>query len=679
MTIEIPDSPASRPDLVVVTGVSLLDPNQTRPVLHWPIRASALFGLNGSGKSRILRHIGDCLSGRGVDGEEFGSLVHVAGRGDLASSGGLGWHLWEALRAALGAASEPSTDAVQALLRRAGAPDDFADLVAEQGRWTLAPDDAGFLVEIAVWFPDTGPLADFVTAVAALLPEPASDEVPAVGFAGRSYVKWPGHDLAESLAGEGLANDLLAAAVAVARDPAAREWGSWPLLRLGGVVEPRIPAGAVATAMGLLQERPLPAVLVGLARDITEGRRWDGFPPAEQWEGLGLDVTLNGLASRASELLSDCLPSAPRLALKPAPASSGMLPVVLAGVDRRSGESVAFEEMSGAEQRWAVLALQIAAREAAGSSRVLMMDEPENGLHPLARRTAAQGLAAWRQQTGIEILLATHDPDFLDIENFDRWRVARAAGLSQVDRIDDADLLAWMESSDGEGVGLRPSDLLLNVRVLVFVEGAHDAALLRTWLPGPLASARAKVVAFRGTGNLDGLLDLSALFEFSAAPALIVVDNTRAAVGAAWQRVRAGGHWRPEAKRLRRIQPTAEEESLLKLLGTAWSRNQAHRLHAVGLEQPDVICYLPPAAFGETSRSWPQLLREWQSAREKHGKTDPGRDKPLKHWLREELGWNPSTSNLIRAALDAPVPPEWEALGRTIEALAARPLAGWTL
>ena len=106
-------------------------------------------------------------------------------------------------------------------------------------------------------------------------------------------------------------------------------------------------------------------------------------------------------------------------------------------------------------------------------SVVLLIEEPEVGLHPSAQRQVASALRALPTH-GVQAILVTHSPVFMSAFGSEHLRIARSQPTGHV--VDQPS-----ELRDGaEALGVQPSDILLARRFLV-VEGPSDAAILSIW------------------------------------------------------------------------------------------------------------------------------------------------------------------------------------------------------
>jgi predicted ATPase len=102
-------------------------------------------------------------------------------------------------------------------------------------------------------------------------------------------------------------------------------------------------------------------------------------------------------------------------------------------------------------------------------ANVILLDEPEAGLHPSLQRSMLQLLEKLGRERGMQFFLATHSPIFLsESEESVIYRIENRRGVRAVHRIPDESLhTIWGD------IGVRPGDLLQN-DIIVLVEGQKD-------------------------------------------------------------------------------------------------------------------------------------------------------------------------------------------------------------
>lgn len=109
---------------------------------------------------------------------------------------------------------------------------------------------------------------------------------------------------------------------------------------------------------------------------------------------------------------------------------------------------------------------------------ILLIDEPEVGLHPSAQRRMAGALGRLRDRSGVQALIATHSPIFINAASSSGVRIVRRRVVGDVDHSEihpAADL-----RTVAEALGASPADVLLG-QCFVVVEGATERAVLPIW------------------------------------------------------------------------------------------------------------------------------------------------------------------------------------------------------
>ncbi len=497
-----------------------------------------------------------------------------------------------------------------------------------------------------------------------------------MSLGGRHFLTWPTTPSLEANVADGpLRQALAAAAAAAGRDPATH-WATSPLLEIHRPAG-RSPHGPLVRTI-TDDEQPWED-LIGGEQALSPSDR----PPFADWT----NESLAELAAATGDFLRTILPSlaevqiqhvepnherpalsdtalllrlADGLSLQPAPERSSLGPPGLEVMvkDQRSGRQVPLEDLSSAECRWTLLCLKVACvLRTPGPRPVLVLDEPERGLHPLAVRDIAAGLERLAIRADVRILLASHSPEFLSLDVFRLVRIERSSRSSRLVDVPRETLSELVHATPQMAAewGIRPADLLTMVRMFVCVEGDHDAALLRVWLGEELARSQSRVVPMRGTDNLNTVLDAQLLMDYSEAHVIVVLDRTRQELETLWDRTRG----LPVLDALRALNEyrrmsslTDEEEKLLELLRRA-IETAPTRLSVHAMSKPDVMQYLPASRFDPEQRTdvtWDQLFAEYKKfVRKKLS---------FKGWLHKR-GVDVTTERQAYIAADLDPPPDF--------------------
>ncbi|CAH0230638.1 hypothetical protein SRABI91_02629 [Rhodococcoides fascians] len=316
------------------------------------------------------------------------------------------------------------------------------------------------------------------------------------------------------------------------------------------------------------------------------------------------------------------------------------------------------KNLSSAQLRWSRSCITLALAEIDDLPVVFLCDEPESGLHRLAERKMAIGLGALPRESDVNIIAATHSAYILNSFAIRKSLVYRSAHRHAV-RIrplelgysDDLEL-----QINGMQIGLDFSDILQLMKVAVVVEGLHDQIVLKKLLRRNLDQAQASVLPMRGAKRLKSLAEARFIFMGTQAKILVVVDNVKNdELYPLWSniiRAFARGDFESARRGAAELstQGTDEAVYLGELASASLEIGNIERIEVHGLSAPDVICYLPESAlFGTTQYSWQELTADWTSS-------SAGRPKNIKGYLKKR-GLLPQSSteidHLVAQATDA--------------------------
>lgn len=250
-------------------------------------------------------------------------------------------------------------------------------------------------------------------------------------------------------------------------------------------------------------------------------------------------------------------------------------------------------------------------------------DEPEAHLHPMAQRRTAAALNRLRLR-GENIIIASHSPHFLDLPDWSVVHIQPAEDGTLVEPV--AEGAAVARSALAKQLGVNRGELLAGINGLLLVEGKHDQVVLNRLFGTELRSAGLAVVRMYGTNNLMATAELDFLDRYLDVPITVLLDYTRT------DRVAAGNP------------VTDEEKKLLELRRTCKRRGRPYTL--MGLDRPDVVCYLSDTALQEIYPDfpgWRTVLTNFE-----HRRNRP----PFKSWLHERFKVDLSHTGRIREVLD---------------------------
>lgn len=308
-------------------------------------------------------------------------------------------------------------------------------------------------------------------------------------------------------------------------------------------------------------------------------------------------------------------------------------------------DSVPLDVLSYAQQRWARFAISRSAAEGAtGDSELLMIDEPEQGLHRAAERKLAEGLSRVTRDHGLTVIAATHSPDLLNRPDARVLGVTRMRGATRIREVTPPD-----RESMGE-LGLTPSDLLSRVRTFILVEGAHDRAVLAATIGEQLSLLNAHILMLGGATQLKGALQGQFLSDFTDARIVAVLDNLDLAyLRDSWRDAKSAksrsGFGAGLAVLLERYSGrhlSTEQQFIREFLIRSMENDIEARVTVHGMSKPDIIMYLDVNKFVPNAESWECLWEESQ----RHQKGN------LKAWLKQQYGVTIETVDVEEAARD---------------------------
>ena len=159
-----------------------------------------------------------------------------------------------------------------------------------------------------------------------------------------------------------------------------------------------------------------------------------------------------------------------------------------------------------------------------GGAAVLLVEEPETGLHPAAQRDAA-ALMAGLATHGLQVVIVTHSPAFINAAAPSGIRLARrtTGGDGEITRgiVRPTGLLEVRDA-----LGIRPSDILL-ARRFAIVEGPSDRLILDAWarrLGVDLRTAQVQLVPANGYSSAGRVSQFMAL-AYEGAEFVVILDE----------------------------------------------------------------------------------------------------------------------------------------------------------
>jgi predicted ATPase len=294
---------------------------------------------------------------------------------------------------------------------------------------------------------------------------------------------------------------------------------------------------------------------------------------------------------------------------------------------------------SAAERRW----LHLAKETIRTSRQWVVIDEPESGLHRAAEAELAQVLASSSWNQGSIVAIATHSPEFLDLSHAHVNHVENGK-VRELTADDREDLVA---------LGLRPGDLLGQIRTFLLVEGEHEKIIFENLFRSELRRAGCKIIVARGAKNMKDVFESQMIFHFSDATIVSLLDNIDSTtVNSIWseaKKMAERGKLIEAGEFIRTSLPGknhSENTFLSQFLRLALDKGQYERVEVWGLSKADIVLYFDPADFG-IKRGWDELLAL-------HTNSDPS----FKEWATKKYGADFTVQTIDRVSRNIDVAPD---------------------
>ena len=262
---------------------------------------------------------------------------------------------------------------------------------------------------------------------------------------------------------------------------------------------------------------------------------------------------------------------------------------------------------------------------------VLLIDEPEAGLHRTAERGVVDLLRDIAAQQDTPILVATHSPEFLRNRHVRSFVVERDEKQCVI--IDDSFKLI----GETAGLyGLSRLDVLHFYDTILLVEGRHDEIVLEAMLGEELHDVRALVVPLHGGRLLPDAADARILQDFTDHRIVAMVDNVDPEpfkrLLAVARQITPGdcAAFDRSADEVLEGLKANEVTFVRRLLRRAFEVGRLERYIPYALRKPDILEYLPPRPF-RLDRSWEDLRVEFATQ---------NKVKRFKRWLELSKGAN---------------------------------------
>lgn len=316
----------------------------------------------------------------------------------------------------------------------------------------------------------------------------------------------------------------------------------------------------------------------------------------------------------------------------------------------KSGAWVSISELSDTQQRLIKFALFVRPRLGVSGLPVIVLDEPERGLHRLAEAHLRQGLKAiCDRRPELVVIVASHSPTFLRPDISKVHHVIRnSEGALEVASLPGTSL------GDIAALGIPPAELLLLYRVIVLVEGVHDQWVLSKLFGDELRDLGAYIAPIRGGENqkLVAAADANIIFNFTEANLVVMLDAIdQKRVQRVWeQALQAKAEGKSiheirnilekiapanENKNKHELHPKSEYRWLVEFCQAAIEKGRESRVTLAMVGEPDIQYYLSTKQFlidsasGLEPPTWRELKKDHERA------LNNGASGNFKNWLQE--------------------------------------------
>ena len=208
---------------------------------------------------------------------------------------------------------------------------------------------------------------------------------------------------------------------------------------------------------------------------------------------------------------------------------------------REGANTRTFEELgTGQEQILAIAFAHAYATAFHGSSRtlILVIEEPEAHLHPLAQRWVAQHLRALARTEGVQVIVTTHSPAFVSVLDLEGLVLVRKEdGSSVVQQLTPTQLATHCQTLGADHATqdtilpfydvAATNEILagLFAREVVLVEGPTEAEALPTYLKRVKLDVVKEGIAILPVFGVGNLAKWFRFFSAYDVPVFVIFDN----------------------------------------------------------------------------------------------------------------------------------------------------------
>jgi energy-coupling factor transporter ATP-binding protein EcfA2 len=273
-------------------------------------------------------------------------------------------------------------------------------------------------------------------------------------------------------------------------------------------------------------------------------------------------------------------------------------------------------------------------------TRLYLLDEPEQHLHPSLQRRSAGWLAELMDTWGCQCVLATHSFAFIDLPgDVCVYELVREGGEAVVRRFD----IEGFRPDDqlARAMGFDRGELLSRWRAFLFVEGRADLAVIEELFEDRLLESGVCVLPVHGHRNHAGLLDMAVLALGTAAPIAALFDGITDAEIQSLRRLDAEGRHRERTRR-------DELGTVVRIIDLELEHDRSIDILTVGA--PDIFDLLDEDAIRRVSSTSARLkaFPGHEQARAQFERCGGGNAGTYKAFLQREYGVKTSEKTIRR-------------------------------
>jgi energy-coupling factor transporter ATP-binding protein EcfA2 len=291
----------------------------------------------------------------------------------------------------------------------------------------------------------------------------------------------------------------------------------------------------------------------------------------------------------------------------------------------------------------AEMATDLAAEWRSGiRTRLYLLDEPEQHLHPSLQRRAAGWLVELMDTWGCQCVLATHALAFIDLPGDIRvYELVREGGEAVARPFDTEGFRP--DDQLARAMGFDRGELLSRWRAYLFVEGRTDVAVVEELFKGRLLESGVCVLPVHGHRNHAGLLDMAVLALGTAVPIAALFDGITDDEIQSLRRLDAEGRYQERARR-------DELGTVVRIIDLELEHDRSIEILTVGA--PDIFDILDEDAIRQVASSSNRLptFPGHDQARAEFERDGGGNARAYKTFLQQAYGVKTNEKTIRRVA-----------------------------